>query len=85
MVDATLIATPTSTKNEGKARDPEMHQSKKRKQWYFGMKAHIGVDADSGLVHGVRYTSGNVNDVIDASGLPHGQETDAFGDAGYQG
>ena len=85
MVDATLIAAPSSTKNEGKARDPEMHQSKKGCQWYFGMKAHIGVDADSGLVHTVRGTSGNVNDVVEANSLLHGQETDAFGDAGYQG
>ncbi len=84
-VDATLIAAPTSTKNEGKARDPQMHQSKKRNQWHFGMKAHIGVDADSGLVHTVRGTFGNVNDVIEANGLLHGQETDAFPDAGYQG
>lgn len=85
VVDATLIAAPSSTKNEGKARDPEMHQSKKGCQWYFGMKAHIGVDADSGLVHTVRGTSGNVNDVVEANSLLHGQETDAFGDAGYQG
>ena len=85
VVDATLIAAPTSTKNEGKARDPEMHQSKKGNEWYFGMKAHIGVDADSGLVHTVRGTSGNVGDVTEANSLLHGQETDAFGDAGYQG
>ncbi len=85
VVDATLIAAPTSTKNEGKARDPEMHQSKKGNEWYFGMKAHIGVDADSGLVHTVRGTSGNVSDVLEANSLLHGQETDAFGDAGYQG
>lgn len=85
VVDATLIAAPSSTKNEGKARDPEMHQSKKGSQWYFGMKAHIGVGADSGLAHTVRGTSGNVNDVVEANSLLHGQETDAFGDAGYQG
>ena len=85
MVDATLIAAPTSTKNQSGERDPEMHQSKKGNQWYFGMKAHIGVDADSGLVHTVRGTSGNVGDVIEANSLLHGQETDAFGDAGYQG
>ena len=85
VVDATLIAAPTSTKNEGKARDPEMHQSKKGNEWYFGMKAHIGVDADSGLVHTVRGTAGNVSDVVEANSLLHGQETDAFGDAGYQG
>ena len=85
VVDATLIAAPSSTKNEGKERDPEMHQSKKGNQWYFGMKAHIGVDADSGLVHTVRGTAGNVGDVVEAASLLHGQETDAFGDAGYQG
>ena len=85
IVDATLIAAPSSTKNARGERDPEMHQTKKGNQWYFGMKAHIGVDADSGLVHTVRGTSGNVNDVVEANSLLHGQETDAFGDAGYQG
>ncbi len=85
VVDATLIAAPSSTKNASGERDPEMHQSKKGQQWYFGMKAHIGVDADSGLVHTVRGTSGHVNDVIEANSLLHGEETDAFGDAGYQG
>lgn len=85
VVDATLIAAPSSTKNASGQRDPEMHQSKKGKQWYFGMKAHIGVDAESGLVHTVRGTAGNVNDVVQANALLHGQEVDAFGDAGYQG
>jgi len=85
IVDATLIAAPSSTKNSTKTRDPEMHQSKKGNQWYFGMKAHIGVDADSGLVHTVRGTSGNVNDVVEANSLLHGQEVDGYGDAGYQG
>ena len=85
VVDATLISAPSSTKNASGERDPEMHQSKKGQQWYFGMKAHIGVDADSGLVHTVRGTSGHVNDVIEANSLLHGDETDAFGDAGYQG
>jgi IS5 family transposase len=63
VVDATLIAAPSSTKNQSGQRDPKMHQSKKGNQWYFGMKAHIGVDAESGLVHTVRGTSGNLNDV----------------------
>lgn len=85
VVDATLISAPSSTKNASGERDPEMHQSKKGQQWFFGMKAHIGVDADSGLVHTVRGTSGNVNDVVEASSLLHGQETDVFADAGYQG
>ena len=85
VVDATLIAAPSSTKNSSGERDPEMHQSKKGNQWYFGMKAHIGVDAESGLVHTVRGTAGNVNDVVEANALLHGQEAQAFGDAGYQG
>ena len=85
VVDATLIAAPTSTKNKDKARDPEMHSSKKGNQWYFGMKAHIGVDAESGLVHTVRGTSGHVSDIAEANTLLHGEETLAFGDAGYQG
>lgn len=85
VVDATLIAAPSSTKNPSGERDPEMHQSKKGNAWYFGMKAHIGVDADSGLVHTVRGTAGNVSDVLEVSSLLHGHETDAFGDAGYQG
>ena len=85
VVDATLIAAPSSTKNADGKRDPDMHQSKKGNQWHFGMKAHIGVDADSGLVHTVRGTSGNVNDVVEANSLLHGEEVEAFGDAGYQG
>ena len=76
VVDATLIAAPSSTKNKEHKRDLQM---------YFGMKAHIGADAESGLVHTVRGTSGNVHDVIEGNSLLHGQETDAFGDAGYQG
>lgn len=85
VVDATLIAAPSSTKNSSGERDPQMKQSKKGQQWYFGMKCHIGVDAESGLVHTVRGTAGSVNDVVEANGLLHGQETDAWGDAGYQG
>jgi len=85
VVDATLISAPSSTKNASGDRDPEMHQSKKGNQWFFGMKAHIGVDAESGLVHTVRTTAGNVNDVVEANSLLHGEETDAFADAGYQG
>ena len=72
VVDATLIAAPSSTKNASGERDPEMHQTKKGNQWYFGMKAHIGVDAESGLVHTVRGTAANVNDVIEANSLLHG-------------
>ena len=85
VVDATLIAAPSSTKNASGERDPEMHQTKKGKQWYFGMKAHIGVDADSGLVHSVIGTAANVSDINVAGALLHGQEEHAFGDAGYQG
>ncbi len=85
VVDATLIAAPSSTKNSLGERDPEMHQTKKGNQWHFGMKAHIGVDADSGLVHTVVGTAANVNDVTQAHALVHGDETDVFADAGYQG
>jgi IS5 family transposase len=84
-VDATLIAAPSSTKNEHGKRDPEMHQTKKANQWHFGMKAHIGVDADSGLVHTVVGTAANVNDVTQGHALLHGQEEVVFADAGYQG
>ena len=85
VVDDTLIAAPSSTKNSTGKRDPEMHQTKKGNQWHFGMKAHIGVDAQSGLVHTVIGTAANVNDVTQGHGLLHGHETDVFADAGYQG
>ena len=85
VVDATLIAAPSSTKNSTVERDPGMHQVKKGNQWHFGMKAHIGVDADSGLVHTVIGTAANVNDVTQGHGLLHGEESVVFADAGYQG
>jgi IS5 family transposase len=85
VVDATIIAAPPSTKNRTGERDPDMHQTKKGNQWHFGMKAHIGVDAESGLTHTVIGTAANVNDVTQAQALLHGDETDVFGDAGYQG
>jgi transposase, IS5 family len=85
IVDATIISAPSSTKNAKGERDPEMHQAKKGNQWHFGMKAHIGVDAESGLVHSVVSTAANVNDVTQAGELLHGEETNAFGDAGYRG
>jgi IS5 family transposase len=85
VVDATLIAAPSSTKNASGERDPQMKQSKKGNQWYFGMKAHIGVDVESGLVHSVQGTAGSTNDVVQANSLLHGDETEAWGDAGYQG
>ena len=84
-VDATLIAAPSSIKNRDRKRDPEMHSSQKGNEWHFGMKAHIGVDAESGLVHTVIGTSGNVADVVQGNSLLHGREKDGFGDAGYQG
>ncbi|WP_394808914.1 IS5 family transposase, partial [Nitrosomonas sp.] len=85
IVDATLIAAPPSTKNKEQGRDTEMHQTKKDKQWHFGMKVRIGVDAQSGLVHTLVGTAANVHDVTQAQALLHGDETDVFGDAGYQG
>jgi IS5 family transposase len=84
-VDATLIAAPSSTKNADAERDPEMKQTKKGNNYYFGMKAHIGVDAQSGLVHTVSTTSANVHDLHMAGALLHGQEQEVFADAGYQG
>ena len=85
VVDATIIAAPSSTKNKEAERDPEMHQTKKGNQWYFGMKAHIGVDADSGLVHSVHATSANESDVAHAHKVLHGQEKRVHADAGYAG
>ena len=85
IVDATIIAAAPSTKNKVKARDPEMHQTKKGNQWFFGMKAHIGVDAESGLVHTVTGTAANVADVTEMPNLLHGKERHVFGDAGYIG
>jgi IS5 family transposase len=84
-VDATLISAPSSTKNAEGERDPEMKQTKKGNNWYFGMKAHIGVDAHSGLVHTVVGTPANVNDLNVAGQLLQGDEHAAFGDAGYRG
>lgn len=85
IVDATLISAPTSTKNREKQRDPEMYQTKKGNQWYFGMKLHIGVDADSGLVHSAVGTSANEHDITKAGELLHGDEKRVHGDAGYMG
>ena len=85
IVDATIIAAPPSVKNKSNARDPDMHQTKKGNQWYFGMKAHIGVDAESGLVHTVVGTSANEADVTQTEHLLHGEEKDVFLDAGYIG
>jgi IS5 family transposase len=85
IVDATLIAAPSSTKNKKGERDPEMHQTKKGNQWYFGMKVHIGVDKDSGLIHSVVTTAANVHDLTPAAELLHGEEEVVYADAGYQG
>jgi len=85
LVDATIINAPSSTKNREKKRDPGMHQTKKGNQWYFGMKAHIGVDRQSGLVHTVISTAANVSDISQAAGLLHGSETQVHADAGYVG
>ena len=85
VVDATLIVAPSSTKNSSGEPDTKMHQAKKGNQWHFGMKAHIGVDADSGLVHSVIGTAANVNDVTQGHRLLHGGEIVVFADAGCQG
>ena len=85
IVDATIIAAPSSTKNKDGERDPQMHQTKKGNAWHFGMKAHIGVDAESGLVHTVIGTAANVNDVTQGAALLHGEEEVVFADAGYRG
>jgi len=85
IVDATIIAAPSSTKNAEGERDPEMHQTKKGNQWHFGMKAHIGVDADSGLVHTVTTTPANESDVEQVADLLHGKEEHVYADSGYRG
>jgi transposase, IS5 family len=85
MVDATIIEAPTSTKNADGERDPEMHQTKKGNEWYFGMKAHIGADVESGLVHTVVTTAANESDVAQIEDLLHGEEELVHGDAGYLG
>ncbi len=85
IVDATIIAAPSSTKNSSGERDPEMHQAKKGNQWHFGMKAHIAVDADSGLVHTVTTTAANESDVNQVADLLHGKEKEVWADSGYRG
>jgi len=85
IVDATIIAAAPSTKNAQRQRDPEMHQTKKGNEWHFGMKAHIGVDAESGLVHTVIGTAANVSDIECAAQALHGEEKTVYADAGYTG
>lgn len=85
IVDATIISAATSTKNKAKRRDPEMHQTKKGNQWYFGMKAHIGVDSRLKLIHSVEATPANVHDSQKLPELLHGDETRVWGDSAYVG
>ena len=85
IVDATIISAPSSTKNAGKARDPDMHQTKKGNQWYFGMKGHFGVDSRSKLIHSVAATPANVADSRVLPELLHGRETRVWGDQAYRG
>ena len=84
-MDASIIAVPSSTKNRSRERDPEMRQTKKGNEWHFGMKLHIGVDSETGVVHSVSTTPANVHDVTETPRLLHGGETQVWGDAGYQG
>lgn len=83
IVDATIIAAPSSTKNSENARDPEMHQTKKGNQWHFGMKVHIGVDSSNGLAHSATVTPANVHDSQELPRLLHGNETRLYGDSAY--
>ena len=85
VVDATIITAASSTKNVEGARDPEMHQTRKGNQWYFGMKAHVGVDAGTGYVHSVSATSANVHDLDEIAHLVRGDDEVVYADAGYQG
>jgi IS5 family transposase len=85
IVDATLIEAPPSTKNEAKARDPEMHQVKKGNQWHFGMKVHVGADSQTGLIHSAAVTAANVHDSQQVGHLLHGNETRFYGDSAYRG
>jgi len=85
IVDATIIHAPSSTKNREEKRDPEMHQTKKGKQWYFGMKAHVGVDSKTKMIHTVVATAANVADATVLPELLHGEETRVWGDQGYVG
>lgn len=85
IVDSTIIAAPSSTKNQGKQRDPDAHQVKKGNTWHFGYKAHVGVDKDTGLVHTVEVTGANTHDVVMTSKLLTGDEESVYGDSGYLG
>ena len=85
IVDATIINAPSSTKNQAKSRDPDMHQTKKGQQWYFGMKAHFGVDSKTKIIHAVVATAANVHDSVVLEDLLHGDETRVWGDQAYKG
>lgn len=85
IVDATIIAAPSSTKNQAKSRDPEMHQTRKGQQWYFGLKLHIGVDSKTKLIHSLMTTAANVHDGKVLGELLHGDETRVYGDQAYRG
>ena len=85
IVDSTIIAAPTSTKNKERKRDSDAHQTRKGNMWYFGYKAHIGFDKDSGLAHTVKATTANVHDVTMMSELLTGEEEVVYGDSGYLG
>src|SRR5580704_8973564 len=85
IVDATIIHAPSSTKNQEQSRDPEMHQTRKGKNWYFGMKAHVGVDSKTKLIHTAVATAAHVSDVAMMPDLLHGEETRVWGDGAYQG
>ena len=84
-MDASIIEAPSSTKNDACERDPQMRQTKKGNEWRFGMKVHVGVDSETGVVHSMSTTSANVHDVTEAHRLLHGREKRVWGDAGYQG
>ena len=85
IVDATIIVAPSSTKNQAKARDPEMHQTRKGQQWYFGMKLHVGVDSKAKLIHSMATTAANVHDATMLGELLHGKESRVYGDQAYRG
>ena len=85
IVDSTIIAAPSSTKNQEKKRDSDAHQTKKGNTWHFGYKAHIGVDRDTGIIHTIKVTAANVSDVAETANLMHGEEETLHADAGYIG
>ena len=85
IVDASIISAPPSTKNKDRSRDPDMHQTRKGNQWFFGMKTHIGVDSQTRVIHAVAATAANVHDATCLPDLLHGEETKVWGDSAYQG